>query len=133
MLHRSSDYHQTLSLLMLLRFHSKPPVSFMFRVVICDTCVLLALEGSPPEARGSTGVCKNRIAPYPMHSSPSARCSGLPCAGTAGLPWETLPRRLTKSVRGTWCLLLHTGSGWDCIHSRTDLTFLSTSCMSHAS
>lgn len=69
MLHRSSHYHQTLSLLMLLRFYFKPTVSFMFPVVICDTCVLLASERFPLKARGSTGIWKNKTVLYSVHSS----------------------------------------------------------------
>lgn len=63
MLHRCSDYHHTLSLLTLLRFHFKPTVSFMFQVVICDTCVLLVWRFFFP-SRQEGALSLNRIAPY---------------------------------------------------------------------
>lgn len=87
MVHGSSDCHQTLSLLTLLRFSFRPTVSFTFLVVTCDTCALLTLEGFPLEARGSTGIWKNRTVPYSIHSS--SRGVPLwagPCADSTALP-----------------------------------------------
>lgn len=68
--------YQTFSLLMLLRFHFKPSVSFMFWVVICDCYILLALEGFPLEAGGAlksgrTGSFHILFIPSPVESCPA--------------------------------------------------------------
>lgn len=52
------------------RVYFKPPVSFMLQVVICDTHVLLALEGFPLEAKESpeserTGLLRSPLIPAP--------------------------------------------------------------------
>lgn len=75
MLWRSSDYHQTLSLLTLLRFYFKPTVSFMFQVVICDTCVLLALKGLPLRESRSTAAWRTGLPLIPFIPAPVKYCA----------------------------------------------------------
>lgn len=106
MLHRASDYHQTLSLLMLLRLYSEPTVSFKFQAVICDTCVLSALEDFPLEARGHVQSGRTGSLSVPCIPALVRYSSGLAlCADSTAMPQfahETLPLRLAKRVRGTF-------------------------------
>lgn len=108
MLHRASDYHQTLSFPMLLRLYSEPTVSFRFQAVICDACVLSALEGFPLEARGHVQSGRTGLLGVPCIPAPVRCGSGLALrADSTAVPQfahETLPLRLAKRVRGTSCL-----------------------------
>lgn len=78
MLYRASDYHQTLSLLMLWRLYSEPTVSLRFQAVICDSCVLSALEGFPLEAKGHVQSGRTGSLSVPCIPAPVRPSLGLP-------------------------------------------------------
>lgn len=118
MLRRSSNYHQTLSLLTLLRFYFKPTVSFMFRVVICDTCVLLALKGLPLRASGEHCSLENRIVPYSIYSSSCHVLCRRHCH--ASFTHRNSSSEADKAGQKNF----DTRSGWEFIHSHTDLSTL---------